>query len=59
MDKELIDKINALARKQREQGLSDEEKQQQESLRKQYLTEFRSNFRKMLDNIEIVDGEEQ
>jgi len=59
MDKELIDKINLLARKQREEGLTDEERQQQAELRKQYLSEFRSNFRQILDNVEIVDGEAQ
>ncbi len=59
MDKELIDKINALARKQRAEGLTEEERQQQAELRKQYLSEFRSNFRQILDNVEVVDGEPQ
>lgn len=59
MDKELIDQINMLAKKQREQGLTEEETALQAKLRKQYLDEFRSNFKKMLDNIEVVDGDPQ
>ena len=59
MEKDLIDKINALAKKAREDGLTEEEAKLQQELRKQYLDEFRSNFRKMLDNIEIVDGDPQ
>ncbi|MBQ3115103.1 MAG: DUF896 domain-containing protein [Clostridia bacterium] len=57
MDKKLIDEINRLAKKKREQGLTDEEKVLQENLRKQYLEEFRANFRQILDNVEVVDGD--
>ena len=58
MDKKLIDEINALAKKQREVGLNDDEKARQAELRKQYLEAFRKNFRSQLDNIKIVDGDE-
>ncbi|MBQ2754639.1 MAG: DUF896 domain-containing protein [Clostridia bacterium] len=59
MDKKLIDEINRLAKKQRECGLTEEETALQGELRKQYLTEFRANFRQILDNVEVVDGEPQ
>ena len=53
--KELIDEINALARKQRSMGLTDEEKIRQNHLRKKYLAGFRENMKNILDRIEIVD----
>lgn len=59
MEKQLIDDINRLARKQREQGLTAEEAMLQQQLRRRYLEEFRANFKKMLDNIEITDGDVQ
>lgn len=39
--KELIDQINALARKQRSEGLTPEEKEEQTRLRKIYLAGIR------------------
>ncbi|MBQ2009016.1 MAG: DUF896 domain-containing protein [Anaerovibrio sp.] len=53
--KELLDEINALARKQRSTGLTDEEKIRQNQLRKKYLAGFRENMKNILDRIEIVD----
>lgn len=53
MDKKLIDRINQLSRKSKSEGLSPEEKAEQQNLRKEYLTQFRSNFRKQLENVEI------
>ena len=53
--KELIDEINALARKQRSMGLTDEEKIRQNQLRKKYLAGLRENMKNILDRIEIVD----
>ncbi len=53
--KELLDEINALARKQRSIGLTDEEKIRQNQLRKKYLAGFRENMKNILDRVEIVD----
>lgn len=53
--KELLDEINAFARKQRSTGLTDEEKIRQNQLRKKYLAGFRENMKNILDRIEIVD----
>ena len=53
--KELIERINQLARKQRSEGLTDEERAEQQKLRKSYLACFRENMKNVLDQIEIVD----
>ena len=53
MDKKLTDRINQLSRKSKAEGLSPEEKAEQQDLRKEYLKEFRSNFRQQLENVEI------
>lgn len=58
MDKKIIDEINALAKKQREEGLTEEEKARQSEVRKIYLDAIKKNFRSQLDNIKIVDGDE-
>lgn len=59
MDKKLIDKINYYAKKQREEGLTEKEAEEQKKCREKYLKEFKKNFRKMLENIEIVDNTEE
>ena len=53
--KELITKINALAKKAKEEGLTEDEKIQQKKLREAYLVGFRKNMKAQLDQIEIVD----
>lgn len=59
MNPELITKINALAKKEKSQGLSAEEKSLQKKYRDIYLKEFRKSFRKRLENIEISYSEEE
>lgn len=55
MDK-LIARINALAHKQKTpEGLSDDEKAEQQVLRQEYITIFRSNFKQQLKSIKVVD----
>ena len=55
MTKELIDRINALAKKSREEGLTEEEKREQQTLRMQYIAEFRQGVVNTLDNTYIMD----
>ena len=55
MKKEDIDRINALARKARETGLTPEEKAEQAALRTAYAKAVRENLRAQLENIEIVE----
>lgn len=57
--KELIEEINTLSRKQRAEGLTEEEKARQQELRQAYLAGFRENMKSVLDNIEIVDDPKQ
>lgn len=52
---ELIARINALSRKQRSEGLTDEEREEQRLLRREYLDSIKAQLKGMLDNIEIVD----
>ena len=55
MDKKLIEEINELAKKQREQGLTSKEAARQQILRQEYLKQFRKNFKAVLNQVEIVD----
>lgn len=57
--KKVIEEINALAKKQREFGLTEEEKARQAEVRKIYLDAVKKNFRSQLDNIKVVDKDEQ
>ena len=50
-----IDRINELARKSRSVGLTEEEKIEQERLRKEYIENFRNSMRAHLENTYIVD----
>lgn len=50
-----IDRINFLAKKSREGGLTEEEKQEQARLRKEYVESVVGNLRSQLDNTYIID----
>lgn len=54
MEHEKIERINALARKQKSQGLTDEEKAEQAALRQEYIAEIRLSFGATLDSTVIV-----
>ena len=59
MEKEKVLRINELARKSKtEEGLTPEEKIEQQQLREEYIIEFRKSMGMMLDNtvIEYPDG---
>lgn len=53
MEKKLIEEINYLARKKREEGLTPQEEKRQKELYREYLTAFRAQFDKQLDNIDV------
>lgn len=55
MEKEKIERINFLASKAKAQGLTPEEKQEQQALRNEYREGFRRNLTAQLDNTFIVD----
>ena len=52
--KELISEINSLAKKKREQGLTDEETKRQKELYSIYLKCFREQVRERLDNVDVT-----
>ena len=53
---ERIARINELARKSRTaEGLTEEEKQEQQQLRQEYIQAFRASTRAHLESIVIVD----
>jgi len=52
---QLIKRINELYKKQKECELSCEEKDEQASLRKQYLLGIREQMKAQLDNIDIKE----
>lgn len=49
----LIDRINELYHKSQKEGLTDEEKEEQARLRKEYVQIVRQNFKSQLNNIDI------
>ena len=58
MEQSKIDRINALARKAKAEGLSEEEKAEQAVLRQEYIESYRASLRAMLENtvIQRPDG---
>lgn len=54
MEKAKIDRINALAAKAEKEGLTEEEKSEQQALRQEYIAEYRKMLRAQLDNTSIV-----
>lgn len=55
MDKNLLNRINELAKKKREQGLTTDEQAEQKKLYKIYLGEIRTQFDKTLDNVSVKE----
>jgi len=49
---ELVSRINFLYKKSREEGLTEEEKIEQQALRQKYIENVKRNFRAQLDTIE-------
>nr|WP_278308936.1 DUF896 domain-containing protein [Lutispora thermophila] len=57
MTKEDIDRINFLARKSKTENLTDDEKKEQQMLRRKYIDWIKLQVRTQLDAIEIVDSD--
>lgn len=51
----MIDRINTLYHKSKSVGLTEEEKEEQAKLRKQYIENIRRNMRANLNSISIVE----
>lgn len=57
MTDEKINRINELYHKAKTVGLTEEEKSEQQILRKQFVADFRRNLRGQLDNISIKEAD--
>ena len=55
MNQEQIDRINALYRKSKAEGLTEEAKKEQALLRKQYVADVKKNLAAQLNNIDMVN----
>lgn len=52
-----LDRINHLARKSKQKGLTRKEKNEQQQLRQEYLRSIRKSFKNQLKSVTIVDPE--
>lgn len=52
---EVVSRINELARKAKNEGLTEEELKERDKLRKIYIASVRDNLRAQLDNTYIVE----
>ena len=55
MTDEKILRINALAKKSKQEGLTEEEKAEQKRLREEYIASFRAGLRAQLDNTLVIN----
>lgn len=53
--KEMTKRINELYHKSQAEGLSEDEREEQQKLRQAYVANVRANLRGQLDNISIVE----
>lgn len=55
MEHEKVMRINELARKQKRTGLTETEQKEQKLLRDEYIRDFRSSFKSILNAVEVVE----
>ena len=55
MTEDKIKRINELARKQKTEGLTEEEKQEQYNLRREYIESYKRSLVSQLENTYIVE----
>lgn len=53
--KDIIPRINELAKKEKSLGLSQDEKIEQKQLREQYIQRFRGNLENTLMGVKVID----
>lgn len=52
---ELIERINELSHKKKNEGLTEEEAAEQKELYKKYLATFKNNFRSQIEMLQVYD----
>ena len=57
MSKEKLSRINYLAKKSKSDGLSEQEKKEQQHLRNEYLTNIKKSFTNQLSTLTVIDPE--
>ncbi|MCT1905097.1 DUF896 domain-containing protein [Oceanobacillus sojae] len=55
LSKDKLDRINVLANKAKNEGLTEEEKNEQQALRKEYLGNVRGSFKNHLKGMTVID----
>lgn len=55
--KEKLERINTLAKKAKDTGLSDKEKEEQKELREEYLSNLRGSFKNQFKSMTVMDPE--
>lgn len=57
LSQEKIERINILAKKSKNSGLTDEEKNEQQRLRQEYLKNVRKSFKNQFKGMKVIDPE--
>ena len=57
LSQEKLNRINALARKKKNEGLSEAEAKEQTKLRSEYLATFRNSFKDQIEHTKVIDPE--
>lgn len=57
LEKEKLDRLNTLAKRKKANVITDEELSELESLREQYLKNFRKSMENTIENSKIIDPE--
>ncbi|NCB29186.1 MAG: DUF896 domain-containing protein [Clostridia bacterium] len=55
MEQHKIERINALAKKSKAEGLTPAEQAEQKTLRDEYIAEWRNNLKSQLDNTTVLN----
>ncbi|AJC96277.1 DUF896 family protein [Staphylococcus hyicus] len=57
LSQEKLQRINALAKKKKSEGLTEAEAKEQSRLRSEYLASFRNSFKDQIEHTKVIDPE--
>lgn len=55
IEQKLIDRINEFVKISKQRELTNQEKEERELLRKEYIKQFKEGFKQTLKNVKVVD----